>query len=105
VRSRHSGRGRDLRVDLGQHDLRIAPHSGEFRDKTLDPADDEIVAQVQNEVVVAEEILGHEDGVRQSEWRFPPDVGGAESECGSVPDRLPDSGGGVADHDPNVGDP
>lgn len=76
-----------------------------IRDQIVDPADDEIVDQVHNEVIVVKEISGHQDGVRRPQWRLLPDAGDTESESRPVADCLPDSRGDVADHDPDMGDP
>ena len=49
---------------LGQHDLRVRPRGPEGLGELPDAADDEVVSQVHHENVVAEEIPGHQDGVR-----------------------------------------
>jgi hypothetical protein len=52
---------------LGQHDVGIRPGCPEVLDHRGDTADDEVVAQVHDEVVVAEELPGLQDRVRQAQ--------------------------------------
>ena len=49
----------------GQHDLGVRPAGPELLDQGGDPADDEVVPQVHDEVVVAEEVAGDQDRVGQ----------------------------------------
>ncbi len=75
------------------------PGGGELLDEGGDPADDEVVAQVHHEVVVAEELPGDEDRVREAERRVLPDVGDLDAELRAVADGRLDRGRGVADDD------
>lgn len=49
--------------DAGEQDLRVAAVLAELVDDVGDPVQDEVVAEVHDEVVVAEEGPGDEDGV------------------------------------------
>ena len=91
--------------DLGQHDLGGGPGRRELLDQVGDPADDEVVAEVHHEVVVAEELPGDQDRVREAERGQLPDVGDLDAELRPVAHGRLDRGGGVADNDPHVGDP
>ena len=68
-------------------------------DQPADAADDEVVAEVHDEVVVGEEVGRDEHGVREAERRILPDVGDGEPERRAVADRGPDLGLRVADDD------
>ena len=69
------------------------------------PADDEVVAEVHHEVILAEELARDEHRVRQAERRFLLDVGGMEAERGSVADCRLDRGSSISDDDAHVGNP
>ena len=56
----------------------------ELLDQLGDAADEEVVAEVHDEVVVAEEILGDEHAVGQAERCFLRDVGDLDAELGAV---------------------
>ena len=65
---------------LREHDLRVRPLGAELLHQRGDAADDEVVAEVHDEVIVAKEIPGHQDRVGEAERRRLPDVRGAEAE-------------------------
>jgi hypothetical protein len=88
----------------GQHDLGVRPTGPELLHQAGDPAHDEVVPQVHDEVVVAEEVAGDDDRVRQPAGRVLPQVGGGEPEGAPVTHRVLDRGRGVPHHDPHVGD-
>ncbi len=52
-------------VDLREQNLRVGTAALELVDQIGDATDDEVVTQVHHEVVVAEEVAGDEDAVRQ----------------------------------------
>ena len=58
-----------------------------------------VVAEVHDEVVVAEEVAGDEHAVREAARRVLVDVGDLDAELGAVADRGPDLVAGVADGD------
>jgi hypothetical protein len=89
----------------GQHDLGLGPRRGELLDQAGDPADDEVVTEVHHEVVVAEELPGDQDRVREAEGCQLPDVGDLDAELRAVAHGRLDRGRGVADDDPHVGHP
>jgi hypothetical protein len=91
--------------DGGEHDVGVRPERPELLDQRGYPAHDEVVAQVHHEVVVAQELPGDEDGMRQPQGGGLPDIGHLQAERAAVTDRRLDRRGGVADHDPDVGDP
>src|SRR5271166_3852685 len=51
----------------GEHDVGIGPGGTELLHQRGDAAHDEVVTQVHHEVIVAEELPGHQDRVRQAE--------------------------------------
>ena len=89
---------------LGQHDLRIRPRPAELFDQRGDTADDEVVAEIHDEVVVTEEVSGDQHRVRQAERRFLRDVADAQPEGRAVTHRLPDGRRGVTYHHADVCD-
>ena len=91
-------------VDLGEQDLRVVRAGTELVDELGDAADDEVVAEVHDEVVVAEEVLRDEHAVGQAQRGLLLDVGHADAELGAVADGRLDLGRGVADDDADVGD-
>ena len=91
-------------VHLRQQDLRVGAAALELVDQVGDAADDEVVAEVHHEVVVAEEVAGDEHAVRQPEWGVLRDVRDPDAELGAVADSGLDLRRGVADDDADVGD-
>ena len=73
--------------------------------KSLRLCFEQVVAQVHHEVVVAQEVPGDQHGVGQAERRLLRDVGDRQPPGRAVPDRGPDLGRGVADHDADLFDP
>ncbi|GAB3993614.1 hypothetical protein GCM10029992_05750 [Glycomyces albus] len=67
-----------------QQDLRVGPLDPELIDQSCDPTDDEVVAEVHDEVVVGEEIAGDEHRVREPERLVLPDVGDFDAQIGTV---------------------
>ncbi len=89
---------------LGQHDLRVRPGGTELPDQVGDSADDEVIAEVHDKVVVAEELTGDEYRMGEAERSGLPDVRDVEPERGAVADRRLDRRGGVSDDDADLGD-
>ncbi len=81
---------------------RVRPESGHGAG---DPADDEVVAEEEQEVVVLQEVPCDEDAVRQAERGLLPDVGDPEAELRAVADGVPNLRGGVTDDDADLGYP
>ncbi len=69
----------------------------ELVDEVADAADDEVVAEVHDEVVVTEEVPCDQHRVGQAQRLLLRDVGDLQAELRSVADRLLDLGGGVTD--------
>ena len=90
--------------DLGEHDLGGRPGLPEAVDQLGDAADDEVVAQVHDEVVVAQEVAGDLDGVRQPERGVLRYVGGLDAELGAVADGRHHLGRRVPDDEADIGD-
>ena len=88
----------------GQHDLGVRAAGAELLHQRGDPAHDEVVPQVHDEVVVGEEVPRDDDRVRQPAGRVLPQVAGGEPEGAPVAHRLLDGGRGIPHHDPHVGD-
>jgi hypothetical protein len=86
-------------LDLGEQDLGVVGAGAELVDELGDAADDEVVAEVHDEVLVAEEVLRDEHAVREAQRGVLLDVGDADAELGAVADGRLDLGGGVADDD------
>ena len=86
-----------------EHDLRVRPLGAELLYQRGDAADDEVVAEVHDEVVLAKVVPGHEDGVCQAERRRLPDVGGAETKRRAVTYRRLDRLRGIPHHQPDIG--
>src|ERR1700723_3664589 len=86
----------------GQHDLRVGPARPELIDQGGDAADYEIVAQVHNKIVVAQEVTRDQDRVGQPERGFLPDIGNIEPERPAIADGPLDVGSGLTHHDPDV---
>jgi hypothetical protein len=74
-------------------------------DEVGDPADDEVVAQVHHEGLVAQELLGDQHGVGQPPRRVLAQVGDRQPEARPVAHRLLDRRVGLADDDADLGDP
>jgi len=77
----------------------------ELLDEAGDAAHDEVVAEVHDEVVVAEELARDEHRVRQAERLVLGDVRDVDPELRAVTDGFPDLFGGVTDDDPDIRDP
>src|SRR5918996_1161916 len=92
-------------ADLGQEDLRVRRVPLEPLDEAGDPLEEHVVAEVHHEVVVTEEVPGHDDRVRQPQRLVLGDVGDRQPPRGPIAARGLDLGGGVADHDPHLADP
>lgn len=112
LQRRHPALGVELRDTegggvgyLGQQDLRIGPVRAELLHQTGDPADDEVVAEVHDEVVVPQEVTGDQHRVGEAERLVLRDVGDLDAEPGTVADGLADLRGGVAHDDADLGDP
>ena len=65
----------------------------------------EVVAEVHDEVVVAQELAGDKHGMGQPERRLLLQVGDLQVPRGAISDGRFDLGGGVADHYPDLLDP
>ena len=89
---------------MGQQDLGVGAAALELVDEIGDAADDEVVAEVHDEIVVAEEVARDQDAVRQAERRRLRDVGRLDPERRAVTDRGLDLGVGIAHDDADVGD-
>src|SRR5580704_9686089 len=57
-----------------EHDLSVWPLGTELLHQGGDAADDEVVAEVHDEIIVAEEVPGYQDRVGQAERRLLPDI-------------------------------
>lgn len=90
---------------LGQQDLGVRAGGPELVDQIGDPADDEVVAQIHHEVVLAEELAGDQHRVGQAQRRVLRDVGDGEAEPRAVADGRPDLFCRVPDDDADVRDP
>ena len=90
---------------LGQHDLSVGPGRAEPIDERVDTANDEIVAKIHHEVIVAEVVAGHEHRVRQAERSLLADIGDIKAEGRPVAHRIPDRGRCFPDHDSDITDP
>jgi hypothetical protein len=66
--------------DPGEHDLGVRPRGAELVDQRRDAADNEVVAEVHDEVVVTKEVMGDEHRVRQAERRLLGDVAGVQAQ-------------------------
>ena len=75
----------------------------ELIDQAGDAADDEIVTQVHNEIVVAQEVTRDQDRVGQPERGFLPDIGDIEPERMAIADGPLNGRRGLTDNDPDVG--
>ena len=89
---------------LGQQHLGVGPVAGELVDQAADAADDQVVAEVHDERLVAEEVVRDEHGVRQTTRRVLADVRGADAQRRPVADGGHDLVRGVADDDADLGD-
>ena len=78
----------------------LAKRSHERRDALLE----QVVAEVHDEGLVAEELLGDEHRVRQAQRRLLREVGDLEAEPAAVADGGLDLGVRVADDDADLGD-
>ena len=85
-----------LRVrDLGEQDQRLGLVAPERGDQVLDPALEQVVAEVHDERVGAEERLGGQHRVREPERRVLLDVGDLDAELLAVTRRLADLAAGL----------
>ena len=73
-------------------------------DELGDPLPQQVVAQVHDEVVVAEEVAGDQHAVGEAERRVLGDVGDLGTPAGAVADRRADLGAGVTGDDADLGD-
>lgn len=92
-------------LDAGEQDLGVGAVGAEPVDEAGDSADDEVVAEVHHEVVVAQVVTGDEHGVGQSQGPFLGNVGDLQTELGTVADGVLDLRGGVTDDHTDLGDP
>ena len=94
-----------LRVGhLGEEDLGVGRAVAEFVHQALDAAGDQVVAEVHDERIVLQEVLGDLHRVGETEGRLLLDVGAAGAELRTVADRLADLVLGIADDDADFGD-
>ena len=91
-------------VDSGQQDLRISRCRNELLDELADAADEKVVAQVHDEVVITEELLGDEDTVRETERCLLREVGHLDAQIRAVANGVLDLTRRVANDDADVGD-
>ena len=84
---------------FGQQDLRGAAELAELVDQAFDAAGDQVVAQVHDEGIVPQEVLGNLHGVGEAERGLLLDVGDLGAEAGAVADRGADFVAGIAHHD------
>ena len=89
-------------LDLLQQDEGVGLAGREAAHERRDALLEEVVAEIHDERLVAQVVLGDEHGVRQAEGRGLRDVGDAQAEAGPVTDGRLDLGTGVADDDPHV---
>ena len=82
----------------------VRPTRAELVHQRGDAANDEVVTEIHDEVVVTQVVTGHEHCVRQAERRLLADVGDIKAEVRAVAYRLTDRGCGFPDHDPDVAD-
>src|SRR5580692_4363201 len=87
----------------GQHDLRVGPGRPELIDQRGDAADDEIVAQVHNKIVAAQEVPRDKDRVGQPERGFLPDIGDIKAERLTIADGPLNVRRALTYHDSHVG--
>ena len=74
-------------------------------DELLDALLDEVVTEIDDEVVVAQEVACDQHAVRETEWGILLDVGDASTPRFAGPDRFHDLVARVTDDDPHLGDP
>ncbi len=95
-----------LRIgDPREQDQRLGLVAPERRHEILDPALQQVVAEVHDERIAAQERLGGEHRVRQAERRVLLDVGDLDPEALAVARRLADLAAGLRrDDDPDLAD-
>jgi hypothetical protein len=92
-------------ADLGEHDVGRGPFLGEPVHDVVDAADDEVVSEIHDEVVVAEVVAGDQHGVGEPQRGLLADVGDLQAEREAVADGRLDLGMRVAHDDPDLPDP
>src|SRR5258706_7794635 len=89
---------------LGQHDLSVRTADPDLLDQRADPADDEVIPQIHDEIVITEILACDQDRMSQPARRILPEIRGTEPEGAAVADRFLDRRRSVPHHDPDVGD-
>ena len=89
---------------LVQDDLAVHGAVAEGIDQRDDAVTDEVVAQEEDETLVADEVAGDLDAVGDAQGRVLLDVGDTSAEALTVANRCPDLVARVADDDADVGD-
>lgn len=84
--------------------MRVRPDGTELPYGALDAAHHEVVAEIHDEVVLAQKIAGDQHGVCESQWFRLWDVAHVETEFRAVPNGLTDFAESIADDDTDIGD-
>ena len=91
-------------VDVLQQDQRVGRLAAELVDESRDAVGEEVVAEVHDEGLAGEEVLGDQDGVCEAARRVLWHVRHLDAERGAVADRRADLVLRVADDDPDLAD-
>jgi hypothetical protein len=87
-----------------EHYLYVRPRDPELLGQSAYATNDEIVAEVHDEVVVTQELNGDEQCVREPQRRLLPEVGDLKPERRAVSHRIDGRGRGISNHRANLGD-